>query len=155
MKFMTIVGCTFAWPWPPVLLKPPPSDQRLDLKISATVLTTLSATEARFDEVIPVGICANESICDNAPPVAPMVCASSNGENRAADAVTAALALFESVNVVPEIALIFVPLGTFGCETNMPTKRPAAEPTDDDALPRVAGLVVQTRSTLDALRRAP
>ncbi len=82
--------------------------------------------------------------CESAPPVAPGVCASRSGEKRAADGVAFASATFESVTFSPEIALSFVPTGTFGWETYIPTKRPAAEPTTAAALFSVNDSVVDT-----------
>jgi hypothetical protein len=48
------------------------------------------------------------------PPTWPSVCASPIGENRTADPLTPAVAAADIVIVVPEIAEIVVPNGTFG-----------------------------------------
>jgi hypothetical protein len=52
---------------------------------------------------------------------------------------------------VPEIEMILVPFGTFGCETYMPTKRPVALPTLALELePVTLTVVTQRPSEVDA-----
>ena len=62
------------------------------------------------------GNCAGVRVADfdSEPPVWPGVCASPSGENRTPDVDTVAVAAFDIVIVVPDIALIVVPNGTFG-----------------------------------------
>src|SRR6202022_3935012 len=74
-----------------------------------------------------LGISTGASVCVSEPPVAPIVCASRIGEKRIPEVVKVPVTLFENVIDVPEMTVILVPLGNFGCDANMPTARPAAD----------------------------
>jgi hypothetical protein len=171
IKFMTMVGCTLTWPWPPVLLdvtliellplnsllfltevlpvgviaefaplaRPTAFVQLIGESIEATFRAGLGAEVlplpgqtviacAAFADVIPVGICDSDKVCARPPPTCPRVCASLTGEKRPVDEVVA-VAAFDIVIVVPEIAKMVVPNGTLGCEMYIPTHRPVADPT--------------------------
>ncbi len=66
------------------------------------------------------------------------------------DAVKVPVTLFENVIDVPEITVILVPLGNFGCDANMPTANPAADATVPVAVPVVIVSVVETCVMFDA-----
>src|SRR6202022_3405273 len=97
-----------------------------------------------------LGISTGASVCVSEPPVAPIVCASRIGEKRIPEAVKVPVTLFENVIDVPEMTVILVPLGNFGCDANMPTARPAADATVPVAVPVVMLSVVETCVMFDA-----
>lgn len=100
---------------PGVLLPPdvPPAPDVTTFPLPVKVEVELEVTE-------PDGVYGGRlvvaivNVVDRLPPRAPGVCASVSGENRTADVVTVAVALFDIVIVVPEIALTVEPNGTFG-----------------------------------------
>ena len=73
-----------------------------------------------------------------------------HGEKRTPEPETAAVAGFDIVIVVPEIAVIVVPNGTFGCEMCMPMDKPAADATVAVTLLNVVVIVVDTCMMFDA-----
>jgi hypothetical protein len=95
--------------------------------VDCTMPPTLDVTDTEVTVDVMLGISTAASVCVSEPPVAPIVCASRIGEKRIPEVVKVPVTLFENVIDVPEMTVILVPLGNFGCDANMPTARPAAD----------------------------